>query len=330
MKNFFAKFAATLLLVIFALIINASTLTYAETSTSSTLTPIDRLQSIGKGTNLPDYSTSGTGATHPDAPVTLEGVDIVSSPLLFALDLFRYFMSGIAIIMIIISSIRLVSTDSEEKAGEQKTALLVGIIGLLVIQLADILVKKMFFGEQGDAFEDIAIAKLYAEEGVSQIRGIIGFVESFLASVAVFAIIVRGFTLITSAGDEEAIGKAKTHILYAVAGLIIIGLAEIIVRVIVFPDKGEALPDVNAGRKLLIQMTNYVSGFVALFSFVMLFYAGYRYVVSAGNEEATEKVKKIAIGALIALLLAFGSFALVSTFVTLKDPVNTPNLQESN
>lgn len=332
MKNFFKKFVLTLLLISFALFLHASTITFAETTTPSATTPIERLQSIGKGTNLPDYSTTGTGSTHPDAPVTLEGVDIVSSPVLFALDLFRYFISGIAIIIIIISSIKLISTDSEEKAGESKTTLLVGIIGLLVIQLADIMVKKIFFGEQGDAFEDIATAKLYAEEGVSQIRGLIGFVEAFLGAVAVFTIVVRGFTLVTSVGDEEAIGKAKTHILYAVGGLIVIGIAELIVRVIVFPDNGNALPDVNAGRKLLIQFTNYVSGFVALFSFLALFYGGYQYVVSAGNEEATEKVKKIVIGAIIALVLAFGSFALVSTFVTLEDPVNTPNpsLQESN
>lgn len=330
MKNFLKKLLASLALTSIVLVIHASTITYAGTATPPTSKPIDVLQSIGKGTNLPDYYTSGTGATHPDAPVTLEGVDVVASPILFALDLFRYFMSGIAIIMIIISAIRLISTDSEEKAGEQKTALLVGIIGLLVIQLADILVKKMFFGEQGDAFENIATAKLYAEESVSQIRGIIGFVESFLGAVAVFVIVMRGVSLVTSAGDEEAIGKAKTHILYAVAGLIIVGLAELVVRVIIFPDSGSALPDVNAGRKLIIQLTNYVSGFVALFSFLTLFYGGYKYVVSAGNEEATEKVKKIVIGALIGLMLAFGSFALVSTFVTLQDPVNNPNLQESN
>ena len=284
---------------------------------------------IGKGTNLPDYYTSGPAATHPDAPVALEGVDIVSSPILFALDLFRYFMSGIALVMIIVSAIRLISTSDESKAEENKDTLIYGTIGLLVIQLADVVVKKMFFGENGDAFENVATAQMYAQESVSQIRGVVGFVEAFIGAIAVFVIVIRGVTLIGSAGDEEAIGKAKTHILYAVAGLIIIGLVELVVRVIIFPDNGSALPDVNAGRKLLIQLTNYVSGFVALFSFVTLFYGGYRYVVSAGNEEATEKVKKIVIGALVALLLAFGSFAIVSTFVKLPDP-NNPNLQESN
>ncbi len=329
MKRFLVKLGASLVLTAFVLVLHANTLTYAQATGSSTQTPGERLIEIGKGTNLPDYYTSGPAATHPDAPVALEGVDIVSSPILFALDLFRYFMSGIALVMIIVSAIRLISTSDESKAEENKDTLIYGTIGLLVIQLADVVVKKMFFGENGDAFENVATAQMYAQESVSQIRGVVGFVEAFIGAIAVFVIVIRGVTLIGSAGDEEAIGKAKTHILYAVAGLIIIGLVELVVRVIIFPDNGSALPDVNAGRKLLIQLTNYVSGFVALFSFVTLFYGGYRYVVSAGNEEATEKVKKIVIGALVALLLAFGSFAIVSTFVKLPDP-NNPNLQESN
>lgn len=327
MKTFLKKLAASLGLIMIALVLHAHTLTYVATAADdpvnangSTVSPLERIQSIGTGTNLPDYET--VGSTHPDAAPYLEGVAIVSSPILYAVDLFRYFLSGIALLMVVISAIRLVSTDQEDKAKEAKTSLIVGAIGLLVVQLADVVVKKMFFGEQGDAFENVATAKLYAEESVSQIRGIIGFVEAFLGAVAVFVIVLRGFILVTSVGDEEAIGKAKTHILYAVAGLIIVGIAELVVRGIIFPDAGDSLPDVNAGRKLIIQFTNYVSGFVALFSFLALFYGGYQYVVSAGNEEGTEKVKKIITGALIALLLSLGSFALVSTFIKLEDPVN--------
>jgi len=43
--------------------------------------------------------------------------------------------------------------------------------------------------------------------------------------IAVVAIILAGFTLITSAGNAEAIKKGKNTILYAIIGLIFIALA---------------------------------------------------------------------------------------------------------
>ena len=70
-------------------------------------------------------------------------------------------------------------------------------------------------------------------------------------------------------------------------------------------------------------ITNYISGFIALAAFLSLFYAGYLYVVSAGKDEATEKVKKLFTAALIALVLAAGAFAAVNTLVKFEKPVDT-------
>lgn len=43
--------------------------------------------------------------------------------------------------------------------------------------------------------------------------------------IAVVMIIIAGFTMVTSAGDADAIKKAKNTILYSVIGLIIVILA---------------------------------------------------------------------------------------------------------
>ena len=147
-------------------------------------TPFEYLESIGKLTGLPNYVTEGV---HPDAAFEIKpGVAAVTSPIYFALDMFRYVVSGIAFIVIIISAIKLVTTASDEEATKAKSGLLIGIIGLLIIQLADEAIKKIFFGEQGEAFEDIATVKLFAEEGTNQLRGIIGFVEAFWGAGAVY------------------------------------------------------------------------------------------------------------------------------------------------
>lgn len=315
MKKFIKQLAVVFILMNLGLTLQMAIVS-AQTPQSppdqpSTYSPLEYLEIIGDKTKLPNYTSEGV---HPDAAAEVKpGVAALTSPIYFALDMFRYVISTIAFVVIIIAAVRLVSTANDEEAGKAKKSLLIGIVGLLLVQLADIAVKKTFFGEQGEAFQDVATAKLYAEETTSQIRGIIGFLEIFLGSIAVLVIIIKAFQLITSGGNEEDIGKTKKHIIYAAVGLVVVGLSEVIVRGFIFPDGGEKLPDVNVGKKLIISITNYLAGFIAIFAFIMLFYGGYRYVVSGGEDEVKEKVKKTIYGAVIALILALGAFAIVNT-----------------
>lgn len=279
----------------------------------STFSPLEYLETIGIKTKLPNFTSEGV---HPSAAAeTKPGVAALTSPFYFAIDMFRYVISTIAFAVIIIASIRLVSTSNDEEAGKAKKTLIVGVVGLLLVQLAEIAVKQAFFGEQGEAFQDEGTARIYAEQTTEQIRGIIGFLEVFLGSVAVLVIIIKGFQLIVSGGEEEEITKTKKHLIYGAIGLVVVVLAEIIVRGFIFPENGGSLPKIEVGKKLIISITNYLAGFVALFAFIMLLYGGYRYVLSGGEDEVKEKVKKIIYGAVIALILALGAFAIVNTFL---------------
>ncbi|MBI2634455.1 hypothetical protein HYW82_02155 [Candidatus Peregrinibacteria bacterium] len=318
MKNFLKKFAVAILLINLGLTIQMSIASAQETTPTKpegVFTPSEYVEMV-QGGSKPDFGN------HPDSNDILPGVGQATSPVYFALDMFRYFTSGIAFIMIIISAIKLVSTESDETAKEQKQHLTIGIVGLLVIQLADIVVKKMVFGEQGDAFEDVASAQFYGDESTQILRIMIGILHFMLGALAVLVIVVRGTTLIFQT-EEEALTKAKEHILYAAGGLAVVGLSEVIVRGFIFPEKGSALPDIQVGRAIIVAVTNYLSSFVAISAFVVLLYAGYKYVVSGGNEEVNESTKKIFLGAIIALILALGAFAAVHTFVTLDETLPT-------
>lgn len=281
-------------------------------ATSSIPTPLESLKSVTDNTGQQGFTVSGQ---HPEAPPDYkqEGVGTATSPIYFAIDMFRYMVSGVALIIIVIQAIKLVATANDEEAGKAKMTLIVGTMGLLVIQVADAVVKKMFFGEQGEAFEDVSTTEIYAGETVKYLRGIIGLVELFVGAAAVLIIVIRGLLVITSAGDEEAITKAKNHIIYALVGIAAVILSEVIVRGVIFPEAGKELPDVEAGRFIIVNVINYLSGFVAILSFAGLFYGGYRYVMAAGDEEMNEKIKKLIIGAFIALILSLGAFAIVNT-----------------
>ena len=51
-----------------------------------------------------------------------------------------------------------------------------------------------------------------------------------VGAIAVIMIIYGGFRYITSGGDSNSVGTAKNTLIYAIVGLIIVALAQIIVR----------------------------------------------------------------------------------------------------
>src|SRR3989344_5944574 len=62
------------------------------------------------------------------------------------------------------------------------------------------------------------------------IAKIINIFSVIVGIVAVIMIIVAGFRYITSAGNQERVKAAKTTLIYALIGLVIVALAQVIVR----------------------------------------------------------------------------------------------------
>ncbi|MBT4917783.1 hypothetical protein HN709_01215 [Candidatus Peregrinibacteria bacterium] len=316
MKKFLKHLVVSLLLINMGLMVQM-TIANADGPDVPTndYAPIKIIKAIGdqEQTNLGDFATGQHADSPPD--YIAKGVGRVSSPILFAIDMFKYFMSGIAFLVVVFQATKLISTANEEEAGKAKSTLLVGILGLVIIQLAGVIVNKIFFGEQGEAFESVTDAQLAAEEGVELLRGILGFVEALIGIITVFIFVTRGFVLLTSAGDEETITTTKKHVMYSVVGLIAVAMSEIVVRGFIFPEAGKSLPDVDTGKFILVEVINFLAAFISVICFVALFYAGYKYVTAAGNEEETETVKKTVFGVVIALVLTLGAFALVNTLI---------------
>jgi hypothetical protein len=62
------------------------------------------------------------------------------------------------------------------------------------------------------------------------LRHIVNLLSAIVGVVAVIMIIVGGFRYITSGGNDTSVTGAKNTILYAIIGLIIVALAQVIVR----------------------------------------------------------------------------------------------------
>jgi hypothetical protein len=88
-------------------------------------------------------------------------------------------------------------------------------------------------GTQGDLTQTTAAAKCQ-DKGVSTFDKYVKFALNLISIIvgiaAVFMIIFAGLRYITSGGKEEGVKNAKNTILYAVIGLVVVALAQIIVH----------------------------------------------------------------------------------------------------
>ena len=66
------------------------------------------------------------------------------------------------------------------------------------------------------------------------IREVINVLSVAVGLVAIIMIIIGGFRYVTSGGKQESVASAKNTILYAVIGLVIVALAQVIVRFVLF------------------------------------------------------------------------------------------------
>lgn len=307
------SFALFLLITVVALQIN---------DMASAQTVEDTLRQINQGADLPGFETGA----HADASYE-EGASNITSAILYIVDLLTYGMGTIAVAVIVLSGIRLITSGKqiEEVASKQKENIKWAASGLVVIMVAQVLVKQVLFGESGELFRSEADSQMAAETGRDLALGIANFLSYFAAAIAVLMIILQGMRLLSAQGKEESVEKAKKTIMWAVLGLILIGIANVAVFEIFFPDEGSTLPDTQRAAKLIIDITNFISGFIATVAIAMFMYGGYLYVISSGQEDQGEKAKKVFIAAAIGLLLAMGAFALVNTFIEFEAPTDVIN-----
>ena len=273
------------------------------------------LDVIEDTTELPTYDT----LVHGQA-INKPGVSNITSAVYFTLDFFKFLIASIAVIMIIITGIRLILARKkiDEVMPKMKEQGIMLAAGVVLIIIADVLVKNVFFGLEGEVFDTEFSAQQAALRGAEQVKGFYNLAMLIAGILAIFMLIVAGFRLLVSAGNEEAQTKVKKQITWLVVGIFIIGIAEFVVQDFLFPDKGARIPDSRQGILLLVRFTNFASAFISIAAFIASMYGGYLYVIASGNDEKTQNAKKVLLGALIAMVLGLGAFALVNTIIQLE------------
>lgn len=133
-----------------------------------------------------------------------------------------------ALIMIFYAAVRFIKANGDdEQINAAKSNLKWGLLGMIFVIFAEPLVTKVFYPE------DKTLGEVEVGNFAVEAAGFLTFALTFLAVLALAALIISGFYFVTSFGDEERQSKAKTIIWSTLLGLLIIALSYTLVAVLV-------------------------------------------------------------------------------------------------
>lgn len=76
-------------------------------------------------------------------------------------------------------------------------------------------------------------------EGIGKIaKNVVNIFSFVVGAISVIMIIYGGFRYITSGGSSEGVGAAKSTLIYAIVGLVIVALAQLIVQFVLSQSTG--------------------------------------------------------------------------------------------
>ncbi|MBL4694561.1 hypothetical protein JKY72_04300 [Candidatus Gracilibacteria bacterium] len=148
----------------------------------------------------------------------------------------KYVIGAFATLSIVRSGAKLITEGGEEESTtEHKKAIGYSLAGLVLINVGDIFINKVFYKIDKTAYTGITGVHpgVDAKEGVEQIVGITNLVVTFIGPVAVLALIAGAVMYATAGGQEEQMEKAKRLLIATVVGIVIIYGAFAIVSTIV-------------------------------------------------------------------------------------------------
>lgn len=257
-------------------------------------------------------------------PEGATGVDKAKNLAVRIIDNVKFIIGAVAVLLIIISGVKLITAGgNEEVFTKQAMALVYGILGLFIIGLAGE-ISQILEVDRGGFLKDPNVAIQKSRLFNRTVEIVITFVKYIIGSVSVLFIVRNGLRMVLLGGNEEEIGKDKKNIFYGLLGLVVILISNPIINQVFFKIDMASYPGIEAVKpgidpKRLAQeiagMTNLVAAIAGPLALLSLVAGGLMYILAGGEDEKIGKAKKIIMWSLIGLVIIYGAFAIVSTFV---------------
>ena len=230
----------------------------------------------------------------------------------------RILIGSVAVLMAIISGVQLITSRANEEAvGNARKALLYSVIGIVIIALSADLAALLDLrngGLIGSKAEIMNRARIFDDA----VRVIITFIKYIIGSVAILMLITSGLRLVSDGSSDETVTQEKKHIFVIVIGLVGLIFVDSIIRNVLYnidnPLENPAI-DLAQGIKEMVGFVNLLVTFVGPIAVLTLVAGGAWYAISMGNDDSQEKAKKMMFASLLGIILIYGAFGIVSTFI---------------
>ncbi|MFN7160702.1 MAG: hypothetical protein ACK4NC_03785 [Candidatus Gracilibacteria bacterium] len=149
---------------------------------------------------------------------------------------------------------------------------------------------------------------------------LLNYFFGFVAAFAILFIIISTFRIITAQGDPEKIKSAREGLINTALGLVVMMMGQYFVKAVYgLPTSSNPRlgPDVAYGISLLMNIANYMLGFMSFIAVVMLIYAGVLIVSSGVTPDNKKKGYGIVRRVVMGIIIVISSYAVISTIARL-------------
>ncbi|MBT6068994.1 hypothetical protein HOG48_04525 [Candidatus Peregrinibacteria bacterium] len=257
-----------------------------------------------------------------DADPSKDGVERLEDSVFSVLRNVRLIMGAVAVGILVYAGIMMVVRgDDEGEMTKQKSTIVYSIVGLAVIAVAGA-VTELLSVENGGFLNPDEVKERAIGFRV-EVNLIITFIKYLLGSLATLFIIIEGLKLVTAGSDESTVTNAKKKLGAAAFGLLLVIFSTTFIdRVFYVLDLNSqetgVVPQIDAmqGVAELVSITNIAVSIVGPIMILLLVAGGIMYIISAGDDSQTEKAKKLIFNAIIGIVVIYGAFAIVATFIS--------------
>lgn len=236
-----------------------------------------------------------------------------------ASTILRLLIGSIAALMALIGVVRIVASQGkEEEYTKGKDTLVYGVAGLAAIALsAD--VANILSPQGGGLLGNPDIVRERELLFNNTTRIVITFVKYVAGSVAVFMLVRIGFRMVAVSEDDAELSQDKKNLWLITLGLAVLIFSDTLVRRIFYrvdsPLTANASIDLPQAIREFVSFTNLMVSLVAPIGVITLVAGGLMYALSGANEELADRAKKMIQVSLIGIILIYGAFGIVNTFI---------------
>ena len=252
----------------------------------------------------PEFSGDGEGGTGADAFAGIAGYLLEQTWLIVGI---------FTLLMLVRSGIKLIYAQSEDKFEEAKRAVANGLMAVVLVYLTSRFVDAVI-RKGGSESEEAAGqgASIFTEE----LLGIVSWVQTLVAVLAVGMIIAGVASAMSKMGGEDGTTKIRQAVAGSAAGIFVLILdgafrATFGLMYNTEPGSGTSATPLITGAAVIV---NSVLGLMALAGVSVVIYAGIRMVLSVGNEDTVKTMRTLIYRALIGLTVILLAY-IVITFV---------------